>query len=65
LPKRLIEDVFNVKFPYRIEEMKIFMVKIPYELFVLDEKRNKKYPHIKDLDDLPVLANAIESNVDL
>jgi len=26
---------------------------------------NKKYPNIRDIDDLPVLANAIESKVDV
>ena len=25
----------------------------------------KKYPDIRDMDDLPVLANAMESNIDL
>jgi predicted nucleic acid-binding protein len=39
--------------------------KVPYELFILEKIDNKKYPKIRDMDDLPVLANAIESNVDL
>jgi putative PIN family toxin of toxin-antitoxin system len=60
-----VEDVFNEKFPYRIDEMKIFMEKVPYELFILKKIGDKKYPKIRDIDDLPVLANAIESNVDL
>jgi putative PIN family toxin of toxin-antitoxin system len=60
-----VKDVFNEKFPHRIDEMKIFMEKVPYELFILKKIGDKKYPKIRDIDYLPVLANAIESNVDL
>ena len=60
-----VEDVFSEKFPHRIDEMKEFMKKVPYELFVLNEIDKRKYPDIRDIDDLPVLANAIESNIDL
>jgi putative PIN family toxin of toxin-antitoxin system len=60
-----IEDVFNEKFPHRIIEMKEFMEKTPYELFELNKFDKKKYPNIRDIDDLPVLVNAIESKVDL
>jgi putative PIN family toxin of toxin-antitoxin system len=60
-----VEDVFNEKFPHRVTEMKDFLQKIPYELFTLKKTKNKKYPNIRDIDDLPVLANAIESKVDL
>ena len=60
-----IKEVFNNKFPHRINEMKFFMEKLPYKLFSLKEINNKKYPYIRDFDDIPVLANAIESNVDL
>jgi len=41
------------------------MKNIPYELFIYNKTNNKKYPNIRDIDDLPVLINAIESNVDL
>ncbi len=60
-----VEDVFNEKFPHRVTEMKDFLQKIPYELFILKKTKTKKYPNIRDIDDLPVLANAIESKVDL
>jgi len=60
-----IKDVFNQKFPNKINEMKEFMASIPYELFVLGEFESRDYPNIRDIDDLPVLANAIESKVDL
>jgi putative PIN family toxin of toxin-antitoxin system len=60
-----VDDVFNEKFPHRIDEMKEFMKKVPYELFDLKRIDNRKYPSIRDIDDLPVLANAIEANIDL
>ena len=60
-----IKEVFDKKFPHKINEMERFMEKLPYELFSLKKINNKKYPHIRDIDDIPMLANAIESNVDL
>jgi putative PIN family toxin of toxin-antitoxin system len=60
-----VEDVFNEKFPHRVVEMENFFHKTPYELFTLNRINNKKYPNIRDIDDLPVLANAIESKVEL
>jgi putative PIN family toxin of toxin-antitoxin system len=60
-----INEVFKNKFPHRIDEMEKFMEKLPYELFSLKKIDSNKYPQIRDIKDLPVLANAIESNVDL
>ena len=60
-----IENVFNKKFPHKSAEMKRFLRKTPYELFILNNIDSKKYPDIRDPDDIPVLANAIESKVDL
>jgi putative PIN family toxin of toxin-antitoxin system len=60
-----IENVFNEKFPHKLNEMEDFIKQIPYELFVLDKIYDKKYPKIRDNKDLPVLINAIESKVDL
>ena len=60
-----IKKVFNKKFPHRINQMEEFMNKLPYELFSLKKANNKKYPDIRDIDDMPILANAIESNVDI
>ena len=60
-----VEDVFNEKFPHGISEMKEFLQATPHELFTLNRINYKKYPSIRDIDDLPVLANAIESKVDL
>ncbi|MDR0456455.1 MAG: hypothetical protein LBH20_07220 [Treponema sp.] len=50
-----LEDVFNEKFSHRIMEMKEFIQKIPYELFEHIKIESKKYPNIRDIDDLPVL----------
>jgi putative PIN family toxin of toxin-antitoxin system len=60
-----IKEVFKNKFPPRINEMEKFMEKLLFEIFSLEEIDAKKYPKIRDINDLPVLANAIESNVDL
>ena len=60
-----IEDVFNEKFPHRIIEMKKFLQKTPYKLFDFNKYDNKEYPKLRDINDLPVLVNAIESKVDL
>jgi putative PIN family toxin of toxin-antitoxin system len=60
-----IEDVFKEKFRHKLTEMKDFMNQVPYELFEINKIDNKKYPNIRDVKDLPVLANAIESKVDL
>jgi len=60
-----IHAVFNQKFPHKMHEMERFMEKLAYELFTLKKIDRKKYPHIRDMHDLPVLASAIESHVDL
>jgi putative PIN family toxin of toxin-antitoxin system len=60
-----IDDVFIEKFPHKIKEKDIFMRNLIYELFDLDTIEKNKYPEIRDIDDLPVLANAIESKVDI
>jgi len=60
-----INEVFNKKFPHRINEMEKFMKDLSYELFSLREIDNNKYPKIRDNNDIPILANAIESDVDL
>ena len=60
-----IRDVFDRKFPHRINEMEIFLEKLPYKRFELKKIHNKKYPNIRDINDMPVLVSAIESNVDM
>ena len=60
-----IKKVFDRKFQHNINEMEIFLEKLPFELFSLEKISIKKYPNIRDIDDIPVLANAIESNADI
>ena len=60
-----INEVFNKKFNGRIREMKLFLEKLPYELFANKRINSKSYPKIRDINDLPVLANAIDSKVEL
>ena len=60
-----IKDVFERKFPHRVNEMEIFLEKLPYKTFELKEIHNKNYPNIRDINDMPVLVSAIESNVDM
>ena len=60
-----INMVFNNKFPHRTGEMNKYFEKLPYELFVLKKIDEKKYPAIRDIGDIPVLAHAIESNADI
>ena len=57
--------VFHRKFPHRIDEMEIFLEKLPYTVFPLQEIYNKNYPSIRDINDVPVLAYAVESKVDM
>jgi len=60
-----LENVFKNKFPKRIEYLRKFVRRLKYELVDVEIVNYKKYPNIRDIDDLPVLANAIESKVDL
>jgi len=60
-----IHKVFKKKFPHKINEMEIFLGKLPYELFILTEINATKFPNIRDIDDIPILANAIESKADI
>jgi len=60
-----VKEVFYRKFPHRVNEMEKFIKNLPYELFMKKQIKRKIYPKIRDLDDLPVLINAIQSDVDL
>ena len=60
-----IKEIFNRKFPHRLNEMENYLEKLPYELFTSEEINFKNYPKIRDIDDLPVLIYAIESKVDI
>ena len=60
-----IKEVFNRKFPHRINEMEEYLEELPYKLFISRGINYENYPRIRDADDLPVLAYAIESKADI
>ena len=60
-----LKKVFQKKFPKRIELLNIFLEKLKYELVDIKIKDHKKYPQIRDIKDTPLLANAIESKVNV
>lgn len=59
-------EVFQKKFPTKLEQIDIFFNGINFEEFKspahFDEK---KYPKIRDIKDLPVLVSAILSDADV
>jgi len=60
-----IHKVFKKKFPHQINEMEKFLGELPYEIFIITEINKAKFPKIRDIDDMPILANAIESKADI
>ena len=60
-----LKNVFKKKFPKRIEYFNKFVKKLKYELIDMDIKEYAKYPSIRDIDDIPLLANAIEAKADI
>lgn len=63
---RECKTVFKKKFPDKRECLETFLQKIDYELFDTPKKLDaKNFPYIRDLCDLPILASAILSDVDV
>ena len=59
-------EVFEKKFPAKIEQLQIFFDGINFEEFKSPEKIDEKqYPKIRDIKDLPVLVSAILSDADI
>ena len=59
-------EVFEKKFPARIDLLDTFFEGISYEEFQSPEKYDEmKYPKIRDIRDLPVLVSAILSDSDI
>ena len=59
-------EVFQKKFPNKIEQIKIFFDGISYEEFITPSSINEaEYPKIRDVKDLPVLVSAILSDSDV
>ena len=60
-----LKNVFKRKFPDRIEYLDKFIKNLKYELIDKKIPDNKNYPKIRDINDLPLLASAIEAKVNL
>jgi putative PIN family toxin of toxin-antitoxin system len=60
-----LKNVFKNKFPERIEYLNKFIKKLKYELIDIEIKHYENYPKIRDNDDMPLLACAIETKVDI
>jgi len=60
-----VEKVFIKKFPGNVIDLKRFMNSISYENYVSYTTDYSKYPKIRDKNDLPVLALAIESEANI
>jgi putative PIN family toxin of toxin-antitoxin system len=60
-----VENVFLEKFPHKTDVMKKFIGGIKYRQFDLGEMNISIYPKIRDINDFPILAAAVESNVDI
>ena len=56
---------FHKKFPEKVQNMHEDLGLLPYEFVHFNNFDQTKYPIIKDIDDLPILANAIEAGVDI
>jgi len=59
------EKVFIEKFPKNIDDLKEFINSIDYECYEIRTTDYSKYPTMRDKKDLPILAFAIESAVDI
>jgi len=60
-----VEASFLKKFPDLLHEVKYFLYNLPHSYYDLKYIDESKYPFIRDPKDLPVLANAIEAQVDI
>ena len=58
-----LKNVFNKKFSDRTEYFNRFINNLKYELVNMEILDYRIYPQIRDIDDLPLLACAIESKV--
>jgi putative PIN family toxin of toxin-antitoxin system len=58
-------NVFKNKFSEKIEYLNKFIGRLKYELVDIEIIDYEKYPKIRDNDDIPLLASAIESKVNI
>ncbi len=60
------KEVFEKKFPTKMKQLKIFFNGINFEEFATPDKIDRqKYPNMRDVKDLPILASAILSDSDI
>jgi predicted nucleic acid-binding protein len=60
-----LKDVFQRKILNRIDYLNEFVRDLNYELINIKITDYKKYPQIRDKDDIPLLASAIEADADV
>jgi putative PIN family toxin of toxin-antitoxin system len=60
-----LEKVFLKKFPDNWRDLEKFLRQAKYETIELKKIDYGKYPALRDKDDVPILAAAIESNADV
>jgi len=68
LSSYVIEELLDVtkrKFPNRINDVDLFLTRLPYELVYTPKELSADLFHIRDLDDYPVLYSAIIEDVDV
>jgi len=69
LPTYVVEELKRVtmrKFPTKHYLLESFLRELPFELVYTPEEIDKsKYPEIRDVKDLPILASAIIEDVDV
>lgn len=64
--KEECKEIFEKKFPGKLKQLEIFFDGINFEEFTTPNKIDEnKYPRIRDVKDLPVLASAILSDSDI
>jgi putative PIN family toxin of toxin-antitoxin system len=60
-----LQDVFQRKFMNRIDYLNEFVRDLKYELTNIKVTDYRKYPQIRDKDDIQLLASAIETDADI
>jgi len=58
-------DVTKRKFPQKIKDVDLFLMRLPYELVYTPQEQTYDFFHIRDINDYPVLYSAIIEDVDL
>jgi putative PIN family toxin of toxin-antitoxin system len=60
-----LEKVFLRKFPDNWLDLEKFLRRVKYETIELKKIDHRKYPALRDKNDVPILAAAIESGADI